>query len=155
MNELPEGAGLVSSRSGKHFALDDSKGFREWVTKAHLGRELVVTVKRLAKRQGTQSMRYYRGVVVPDIARACGYTDPNEWQDVHNGLAWKFLRLPDGPFGEPRRQSTRKDEMPQEVMTAYIDQCITYAETSIPGCHVRRPEEVDLDTTWGRDYDDD
>jgi hypothetical protein len=30
-------------------------------------------------------------------------------------------------------------------MSAYIDQCITYAETTIPGCRVRRPDEVDLD----------
>ena len=57
----------------------------------------------------------------------------------------KFLRLPDGPFGEPRRQSTAKDAMSQEQMTALIDQIITYAETSIPDCRIRRPEDVDMD----------
>lgn len=135
------------------FSIDKRKEFLAWVKK-FAGNEVVLSVKKRPRRQGSQSMRYYRGVVVPDIAKACGYTDPDEWQAVHEGLAWKFLRLPDGPFGEPRRQSTRKDEMSQEEMTRFIDGVISYAETSIPGCRVRRPEEVDLDTVWSPDYDD-
>lgn len=136
-----------------HFALDNRLEFLDYAKKFK-GQEVVVSLKRKPRRQGSQSMRYYRGVVVPDIARACGYTDPDEWKSVHEGLAWKFLRLPDGPFGEPRRKSTRKDDMPQDEMTAYIDQVITYAETSIVNCRVRRPEEVDLDSVWSPDYDD-
>lgn len=134
--------GFVDQRG--QFKLDDRKKFIEWV-KRFAGHEVVLTVKRKPRIQGTQAMRFYRGVVVPDIAHACGYTDPDEYADVHTGLAWKFLRLPDGPFGEPRRRSTAKDDMTQEEMSAYIDQVITYAETSIPGCRVRRPHEVDLD----------
>lgn len=150
---MPETWWLGFVDDAGHFSLDKRKEFSAWVKK-FAGNEVVLTVKRKPRRQGTQSMRYYRGVVVPDIARACGYTDPDEWKSVHQGLAWKFLRLPDGPFGEPRRQSTRKDEMPQDVMTAYIDQVIVFAETTIPGCRVRRPEEVDLETVWAPDYDE-
>lgn len=135
------------------FALDKRKEFSEWVKKFS-GNEVVLTVKKRPRRQGTQSMRYLRGVVVPDIARACGYTDVDEYQDVYNGLMWKFFRLPDGPMGEPRRLSLRKDSASQEVISNVIDTLITYGETSIPGCRVRRPEEVDLDTVWSPDYDD-
>ena len=128
----------------KGLKLDDRDGFIQWVVKRFEGEEVKVTVRKKASRQGRQSMRYYRGVVVPDIAHACGYTEPDDWPAVHESLAWKFLRLPDHPLGYPQRQSTSKDEMPQDEMTAFIDQCITWAETSIPGCRVRRPDEVDL-----------
>ena len=126
------------------FSLDQRGKFREWIRKFK-GQEVVVTVKRRPRPQGTQSLRYYRGVVVPDIARACGYSDPDEYEQVHEGLAWKFLRIADGKFGQPRRRSTAKDDMSQEEITVYIDQVITYAETTIPGCRVRRPDDVDLD----------
>ena len=128
-----------------HFALDKPREFKSWLQKFR-GQEVVVSIKRrYYSRQGTQSMRYYRGVVVPDIAAACGYTDPDEYEDVHDALAWKFLRLPDGMFGQPRRRSTAKDDLNQAEMSQYIDQVIAFAETSIPGCQVRRPEDVDLD----------
>lgn len=124
--------------------IDDRRGFR-----AHLetlkGQEVVVTVKKRPKRQGSQQMRYLRGVVIPDIAEACGYSDPDEYQSVFEAMAWKFLRLPDGAFGEPRRRSTAKDAMTQDEMTRFLDQVITFAETSIPDCRIRRPEDVDMD----------
>lgn len=127
-----------------YFKLDDQAGFREWVKK-FAGQEVLVTVKRMPKRQGSQSMRYLRGVVIPDLAEACGYVDPDDYESVFSAMAWKYLRLPDGPFGEPRRKSTSKDAMTQEEMTKFIDQVITYAETTIPGCRIRRPEEIDMD----------
>lgn len=126
------------------FALENRAAFRAYLQKFK-GQEIVVSIKRAPKRQGDQSMRYLRGVVVPDIATACGYADPDEYQEVFEGLAWKFLRLPDGPMGNPRRKSTAKDAMTQDEMTAFIDQVITYAETTIPDCRVRRPEEVDFE----------
>lgn len=128
-----------------HFALDRGSEFRAWVKK-FAGQELVVRVSRRPSRQGTQAMRYYRGVVVPDIATACGYTDPDDYESVHDALAWKFLRLPDHPqLGTPRRRSTGKDDLTAEEMSAYLDQVIQYAETTIPGCTIRRPEDVDFD----------
>lgn len=131
-----------------NFSLDKRQEFIGWIKNAKRlhGKEVILTLREMPKRQGSQSMRYYRGVVIPDIAEACGYADPDDWADVHDGLAWKFLRLPDGEFGNPRRRSTSKDDMSQEEMTTYIDQVIVYAETSIPGCVVRRPHEVDMDS---------
>lgn len=131
-----------------HFALDDWRGFLAYAARRFRGREIVVTVKRRPRPQGDQVMRYYRGVVVPDIADASGVLDPEEFENVHNGLAWKFLRLPDGPMGEPRRRSTSKSDLSAEEMSRYVDDCILWAETSIPGCHVRRPHEVDVERVY-------
>jgi hypothetical protein len=127
-----------------HFALDKRGEFKAWVKK-FAGHEVVLTLKKKPRAQGSQSLRYYRGVVVKDVALAMGESDPDEFETIHNALAWKFLRLADGPMGEPRRRSTSKSYMSQEEITAYIDAVITYAETSIPGCRVRRPNEVDTE----------
>jgi hypothetical protein len=135
------------------FALDDRAAFKAYLQKLK-GHEVVVSVRKRPRRQGTQAMRYYRGVVVPDIAEACGYSDPDDYPQVHEALAWKFLRIADHPqLGYPRRRSTAKDELAADEMSAYIDQCIQWAETTIPGCRVRRPEEADLDSVYAKDYD--
>ena len=128
-----------------HLLIDNHAGFKAAMVSRFRGREVVVRVTKKPKPQGSQQMRYYRGVVVPDIADACGYSDPAERQQVHEGLAWKFLRLPDGPFGAPRRRSTSPTDMSEDDMRQYLDNVIVYAETSIPGCRIRRPHEVDLD----------
>lgn len=135
-----------------HFALDQREAFRAYVQRFK-GSEVTITVKKKSQRQGDKAMRYYRGVVVPDVAEACGYSDPDEYEQVHDALAWKFLRLPDGPFGQPRRRSTAKAQMPADEMARYIDQVITYAETTIPGCRVRRPNEVDDDALIDQEWD--
>lgn len=109
----------------------------------HCGCELT-TGKRKRKPQQGQSRRYYRGVVIRDIAEACGYSDPDDYPDVHEALAWKFLRIADHPqFGTPRRRSTAQADMDEAEMSAYITQCIEYAESSFPGCKVRRPDEIE------------
>lgn len=126
------------------FSLDNKSAFRAYLQKFK-GQEVVVSVKRVPRRQGSQSMRYLRGVVIPDIAHACGYTDPDDYQDVFEALMHKFRPLPDGPFGLKRRQSTAKDAMSQDEISRLIDELITYAETTIPGCRIRRPEDVELD----------
>jgi len=137
-----------------HLGFEDRPGWRAYLRR-FLGKNVLVSVKKAEARQGNQSMRYYRGVVVPDIARACGYTDPADWQDVHEALAMKFLRLPDHPqFGTPRRRSTAKDDLSAEEMTDYISLCIQWAETSIPGCQIRRPDDVDTDGIYvAEDWD--
>jgi hypothetical protein len=129
------------------FALDDRKAFRTYVRKFK-GNEVVVTVKKRPSRQGDKAMRYYRGVVIPDLAEACGYSDPDDYESIHDAMAWKFLRIADGEFGQPRRRSTSKDDMSKDELSAYIDQVITFAETTIPGCRIRRPDEVDLDEIY-------
>ena len=124
------------------FALADLGAFRAQLQRFK-GQDVVLALKRKPKRQGSQAQRYYRGVVIPDIARACGYADPDDWPSVHDGLAWKFLRIADGQFGEPRRRSTAKDDMTGEEFSDYVTNVITFAETSIPGCRIRRPDELD------------
>lgn len=142
---MPANFVAVVSEDGARLHFDTPAAFRDYVKK-FAAEEVVVTVKKKPRRQGNQSMRYYRGVVIPDIARACGYTDPDEFYQVHDALAWKFLRLPDSEFGTPRRRSTGKDDLHQDEMSKYITDVIDYAETTIPDCRVRRSEEVDMDT---------
>lgn len=134
----------VVSEDGAKFHFDEPQIFRDYVKK-FAATEVVVTVKRKPRQQGNQSMRYYRGVVVPDIAQACGVADPDDYESVHDALAWKFLRLPDSEFGTPCRRSTGKDDLSQEEMTQYIENVIQYAEADIAGCRVRRSEEADMD----------
>ena len=128
--------------------------YRQHIATLGDGEEVEVIIRKPAKRQGTQAMRYLRGVVIPDIAHASGITDPDDYEAVFQALAWKFLRKQDHPFGFPQRQSTSKDEMSEAEMSAFIDKVIAYAESpgGIPGCRVRRPEEIE---DWGRvpDYD--
>ncbi len=134
----------VVTEDGGRLVFDKPSEFRAYVKK-FAADEVVVTVKRLPRAQGTQAMRYLRGVGIPDIEEACGYLDPDDYESVFEGLAWKFLRLPDGPFGEPKRESTAKGAMSAERMAEFIDKVITYAETTIPGCQIRRSEDVDMD----------
>ena len=134
----------VVSEDGKKFHFDHPEQFRAYVAK-FAATEVVVTVKRRPRSQGNQQLRYLRGVVIPDIAMACGYADPDDYESVYEGLMFKFARLPDGPFGEPRRKSCAKDKMPMDELSALIDTVITYAESTIPNCRIRRPEELDLD----------
>lgn len=133
-----------------HFALDNQRAFRDLVQRAKKlhGHDVIVTVKLKPRQQGSQQLRYLNGVVIPDIAAACGYTDPEDYASVREGILWRFLRIADGPFGEPRRKSTAKDAMSQQEMTELIDRIMAYAETSIPGCRIRRPEEVNLDDVY-------
>lgn len=142
----------VVSEDGAKFHFDDARAFKAYVKK-FAATEVVVLVKRRPRQQGTQQLRYLRGVVIPDIAQACGYPDPDDYESVYEGLMWKFARLPDGPFGEPRRKSAAKHKMPMEELSALIDQIITYAETSIPNCRIRRPEEIDMDTIVDAEWD--
>lgn len=126
----------------------DKDAFKRFVASLEDGTEWQVTVKPKPRRQGTQTMRYYRGVVVPDIAEACGYSDPEDFDSVHESLAWKFLRIEDHPqFGYPRRRSTAKNDLSADEMSDFVSKCIEWAEAEIVGCRVRRPNEVDLDST--------
>jgi hypothetical protein len=141
----------VVSEDGAKLHFDDPSAIRAYVKK-FAADEVVVTVKKRPRSQGTQQLRYLRGVVIPDIAKACGYTDPDDYQDVYEGLMWKFARLPDGPFGEPRRESAAKSQMSMERLSQLIDEMIAYAETTIPGCQVRRSEDVDMDTVVDQEW---
>lgn len=134
----------VVTEDGRKLVLDRPDEFKRAYAK-YAADEVIVTVKRRPKNSTWEQFKYLRGVVVPDIAEASGVTDPDEYEAVFEALAWKFLRLPDGLFGTPRRQSTSKDSMTRDELAAFIDKVIVWGETSIPGCRIRRPEDVDLD----------
>lgn len=134
-------------KSPKGLVVLNRAAFDRAVSKLTDGVELLMIVKSKVKRQSNQPMRYYRGVVIPDIAEACGYDDPEDFDQVHQSLAWKFLRIEDHPtLGYPRRRSTAKADLTADEMTAYIQRCIDWAENQhggIPGCKVRRPNEIE------------
>lgn len=141
-------APMVATKGRLEFGQWDQTAYRKFAATLGDGTEWLMVIKKKPSRQGSQSMRYYRGVVVPDIAEACGYSDPDDFDAVHESLAWKFLRIEDHPqLGFPRRRSTAKVDMNAEEMSAYISKCIDWAEFNIVGCKVRRPNEVDLDST--------
>lgn len=112
------------------------------------GEELQIAVRKRPRRQGYSAMRYYRGVVIVDIATATGLVPtPKNCESIHDALAWMFLRIEDDPvFHTPRRRSTSKNDMSQAEMSTYIDQCIMYGETEIEGCRIRRPHEVNWES---------
>jgi len=138
--------GLLAA-DGERLRTVDSAAYKRFEVSCPAGTEWEVTIKPKPRRQGTQTLRYLRGVVIPDIAVACGYADPDDFQSVYEGLMWKLFRLPDGPFGEPRRRSFAKEACSQDEATEMVSQIIEHAETSIVGCRVRRPNEVDTDNT--------
>lgn len=136
--------GIMAASKGR-LVIRDEMAYRRFTSALEDGTEWQVTIKRKPSRQGTQTLRYLRGVVIPDIAEACGYSDPDDYESVYEGLMWKLFRLPDGKFGEPRRQSFAKDVCPQELATDMVSRIIEHAETTIVGCRIRRPDEVDMD----------
>lgn len=137
--------------TGAELKLRDKAAYQRFCRSLAAGTEWEMVIKPKSKRQGSQTLRYLRGVVIPDIAEACGYSDPDDYQAVYNGLMWKLFRLEDGPFGEPRRKSFAKDAASQEEATEMVSRIIEHAESEIVGCRVRRPNEVELDSvamTW-------
>lgn len=112
--------------------------------------ELVeLRIRSMPRRQANGQMRYYRGVIIPDITRAIGeMPTPGNCERVHQALAWIFLRVEDHPiFHTPERKSTGKKDFSSQEMTDFLSDVIQYGETEIVGCRIRRPHEVDLDTT--------
>jgi hypothetical protein len=132
-----------------HFALDDRRGFLTWVAEKFRGQEVIVTVRQKPKRGTLPQLRYFRGVVIPDIARSQGYTAAS-YQEVYEGVMFRFAPLPDGPFGAPRRKSLSMGDggMTLEERTQLIDDVIVWAETELTDCRIRRPHEVDLDDVY-------
>lgn len=138
--------GLMAATAGR-LKMINEPAYQRFAHSLEDGTEWEVTIRPKSRRQGSQTLRYLRGVVIPDIALACGYTDPDDYQSVYEGLMWKLFRLPDGAFHEPRRRSFAKDVCSQEQATEMVTTIIDHAETTIVGCKVRRPNEVDLDNT--------
>lgn len=133
------------------FSLDNRRSFQDYIQRFR-GEEIIVTVQRKPKKRSWKQLKYYRGVVVPDIARSQGETDPSNYQSWHEGIAMKFLRIADGPFGVMRRRSLSYHDMSQDEVNAYVNNVILWAETELLDCRIRRPDEVDestiIDPRW-------
>ncbi len=82
--------------------------------------EVIVRKKRF--QRSSQANRYYFGVVIPLLAKHCGY----EKDEMHELLAMRFLRIEDDPItGSPRRKHTPETDTAE--FAAYVDSCIRLA----------------------------
>lgn len=88
------------------------------------GEEVDIIVTHPQKNSTDTQRAFYRGVIVPIFADYMGETDEEQ---VHNALAWKFLRIADHPItGTPRRRSTSRADMTTSEMSEYIEKCLAY-----------------------------
>lgn len=86
------------------------------------GQTVEVSVKPYKATRSSQANRYYFGVVVKLLAEHCGY----DADDMHEALAFKFLRIEDDPItGTPRRKRTPKTDTKE--FADYIDACVRLA----------------------------
>jgi hypothetical protein len=88
-----------------------------------LGDGMLELVVRKHKAQRTsKANRYYWGVVIHLLSEHTGY-EPDE---MHEALAFKFLRIEDCPItGTPRRKRTPKTNTSE--FAEYVDQCVRFA----------------------------
>lgn len=118
------------------------------------GQDVIVSISRVPKRQGTQALRYLRGPVIKAIAEASGVNDPDDYESVYQAVMWKLFPLPPGKFGEPRRESCAKDKMSQERLSEVISRIIEWAHTNIVGCRIPAPDEIDFELEVDPEYDE-
>lgn len=86
------------------------------------GQFVEVVVRRQRSQRSARANRYYFGVVVALLAEHCGY----EKQEMHEVLAFRFLRIEDCPItGAPRRTHTPDTDTAE--FSAYVDSCIRLA----------------------------
>src|SRR5262245_15531509 len=115
--------------------LADRAEFRRGLRRLGDGK-VIVTVEKPKRPRSTQANRYYFGCVVRVIAEEIGIADPEE---MHEILAFKFLRLEDDPVtGSPRRRRTRT--MTSAEFSKYVRDVVTWAEADM-GWRIPRPEE--------------
>ncbi len=94
-----------------------------------------VTIVKHRESMSGQSKRFYFGVVVPLIAEFCGY----EKDEMHEALAWKFLRIEDDDLtGTPRRKHLPALDSPEGA--EYLDRCIRFGAGL--GVYIPAPGEV-------------
>lgn len=108
---------------------------------AHLGKlrgqQVDITITRHRFSRSLSQNRYYWGVVVTLLAAHCGY----ERDEMHEALAFKFLRIADCPVtGSPRRQHTPACDTAE--FSAYVEACIRLAAEL--GVVIPSPQDVQL-----------
>lgn len=103
-----------------HLAMDDRRAFRQAVD-ALRGQEVEVTIQRRRYARSLKANAFYHAAVVQPLADHLGY----EHDEMHEALAFHFLRIEDEPItGTPRRKSTR--DLSTAEMADYVDRCIRF-----------------------------
>lgn len=100
------------------------------------GKPVEVTVRQKRNRRSDRANRFYFGVVVKLLAEYCGY----EVDEMHEALAFRFLRLEDDPItGSPRRKRTPNTDTKE--FAEYVDACMRFGAEL--GVSIPNPGEVD------------
>lgn len=103
-----------------HFALDDKSAFKAEVDRLR-GQEVQLTIQKRRYQRSLKANAYYHACVVQPLADHLGY----EHDEMHEALAFHFLRIDDDPLTQtPRRKSTR--DLSTAEMADYIDRCIRF-----------------------------
>ncbi len=143
--------GFVVEDKGRYkVVLDNPAPYRAQVAKL-LGDEVILSLKKRPKSKTPAQLRYLRGVVIPDIAKACGTLDPDDFQEIYEAILFKLRPVADGPFGLKRRALVR--DMSLEEVKSLIDDVILFAESTIVDCTIRRPEDVDIEKVADDDWE--
>ncbi len=99
------------------------------------GQDIDVTVTKHRAPMSDRSRRYYFSVIVPLIAEYCGY----EKDEMHEALAWRFLRIEDDDLtGTPRRKHLPALDSPEGA--EYLDRCIRFGAEL--GVYIPSPGEL-------------
>ncbi len=99
------------------------------------GCDVDITIAKHRAQMSDRSRRYYFSVIVPLIAEYCGY----EKDEMHEALAWKFLRIEDDDLtGTPRRKHLPALDSPDGA--EYLDRCIRFGAEL--GVYIPAPGEV-------------
>ena len=102
------------------------------------GQQIDLLIRRHRRTRSNNQNRYYWGVVVSILAESFGYS-PDE---MHNALAWRFLRLDDRPELPTVRSTTT---LTTGEFERYLEAVRTWASIE-QGVFIPLPNEVDLDT---------
>lgn len=116
--------------------MDAPEAFR-YALSAFTAKPVEVIVRPVRRQRSTRANRYYWGVVVKAIGEHCGYHS----DEMHEALAFKFLRLEDDPItGSPRRKRTPETNTTE--FAEYVDRCIQFGAEL--GVVIPEPGEVDV-----------
>lgn len=120
---------------GGLLVLEKPKDYNRAV-RALAGKHVELTIRKRKTVRTSPQNRFYFGVVVKLLAEHCGY----ERQEMHEALAFRFLRIEDCPItGAPRRKRT--PETDTEEFGQYLDSCIRLAAEL--GVVIPDPKEVE------------
>lgn len=120
MKAVPVITGTVSANGRLQFTESERRGLDMWLSTL-IGKRVGITVKVHRNTRSSQQNRYYFGVVVKMLADHCGY----EVDEMHEALAYRFLRIEDCPVtGAPRRKRTPDTNTSE--FAEYVDACVRF-----------------------------